>query len=281
MIPEVHAVVRGSKCCIWQTFQAATLLLQGSSMTRAAPVPIASLATTFLGLLLAGPAPALTITLNPAGTLPTELIADVQGLNEAVFSPTALPFADTHSPMDIGGSTSESSYVLSNAGFLITFDHAIDDDAGDFALAIGGIAFTVDEDAIYDVTGTYDVIDSEGRLVRYQAFITNLDGTTIPEIQVFHSLQQSRTTPNESFTLGLEEGDDFNTLVGALSGTLFAGTRYSFNYTASLENARVQASTGASATGFFELSLIPVPEPSTGLLVALGLGGLAVCRRRH
>ena len=66
---------------------------------------------------------------------------------------------------------------------------------------------------------------------------------------------------------------------GSLTGTLLAGHYYVFSYRSDV-SMLYEASPipSATAAGFVALSFIP--EPSTALLVTLGLVGLAVKRRR-
>jgi hypothetical protein len=90
---------------------------------------------------------------------------------------------------------------------------------------------------------------------------------------VFRGTQASDQTPNESFILGNQEGDDYNFLTGSLTGTLSAGHRYVFYYDAWMEQNTPLSSSFATATGYVQLTI--VPEPSTAILVGLGLASFA------
>ena len=82
------------------------------------------------------------------------------------------------------------------------------------------------------------------------------------------------------FNAGEQGGDIANNLVGAQSGTLFPGIQYQFGVFAYTQGSgsATTTETGA-ATGFGRLTLTALPEPTTGLLLGLGLLG-AVVRRR-
>ena len=58
--------------------------------------------------------------------------------------------------------------------------------------------------------------DSTGREVYFRARLFDHSSDTV----VFESLQASSSTPNESFVLGLTEGDTSSTSTGSLAGTL-------------------------------------------------------------
>ncbi len=88
---------------------------------------------------------------------------------------------------------------------------------------------------------------------------------------MFQNVQVSLQTRNESFTLGLAQGDDHNSMVGSLSGILLAGQDYEFGYDFVLGNFSSASTAAATASGSISLSFTSVPEPSTGLLFGLGL----------
>jgi hypothetical protein len=91
---------------------------------------------------------------------------------------------------------------------------------------------------------------------------------------------ESRVTQNESFTVGVAGGDDTNQISGDTTFLLEAGVLYDVNWLAWISDERVDAGdTGATATGFVRLDFVLIPEPSTALLLSVGLVGLGLTRR--
>jgi hypothetical protein len=109
---------------------------------------------------------------------------------------------------------------------------------------------------------------------RIQLFAQLTDETTTDV--VFESLQRSVSTPDQKLTLGLEEGDTINSLIGTLDGVLIAGHEYKFQYgyTIRIESPALPDG-GASASGFLSFNITPEP----GSAVLLGFGGMALLRR--
>lgn len=140
--------------------------------------------------------------------------------------------------------------------------------------AVGGnITFSVTNDLTYDATGVWALDGSE----KTQLFARITDQTTTDII--FDSLQLSLSTPDEEFTLGLEEGDNFNSLIGATTGALLAGHQYlfQFGYHIDIPSDAPIGDGGASASGFLSFNI--TPEPTCAVLLALG--GVALLRRRR
>lgn len=221
-------------------------------------------------------ASALTLTLNTGGASNLFTRAnDGSGatVSETVY-PVAVPYSYTSTSVD-GAASAESGYDLSINGFDITFDHVRLATSGSQGYSSGTITFSVDQDVDYVASGSYTAVDSEGRRIYFRAVLANV---TLAYNE-FNSLQVSESTPNESFTLGLTEGDAGNTLTGSLTGTLVAGYDYAFYYTAFIDTVPAATTSGATATGSLSLSF--VPEPGAGLLATTGLLGLAIARRRR
>ena len=65
---------------------------------------------------------------------------------------------------------------------------------------------------------------------------------------------------------------------GSLTGPLFAGDLYKLIINASMSTVPVDSSQPITGNGSVTFNIIP--EPSTALLVGLGLAGLAGARRR-
>jgi hypothetical protein len=83
---------------------------------------------------------------------------------------------------------------------------------------------------------------------------------------------------NENFTLGLQEGDTNNQLVGSLTGALIAGHVYRLDYLNEILSHPGTATDPGLAIG--NLALTFVPGPATGTLILLGLAALAWRVRR-
>jgi hypothetical protein len=225
--------------------------------------------------LSAGSAAALTITLNGVGTtsLTTNVTDHESSLSDFdTLNPLLLPYA-TSSTSIAGTVVSTSVYDLSNNGFNITFDHTRPTLLNGDARSSGSIRFSVDQDVSFSASGSYTAVDPDGRRVVFRAYIRELNNG-----YVFDSFQESRSTPNEGFTLGLSEGDFQNISSGALSGTLTSGADYTLYYLAFTAGDTNPAGAGATGTG--SLSLTFVPEPGTALLMGMGLTILTISRRK-
>jgi hypothetical protein len=224
-------------------------------------------------------ATAYTITLSGTDTSILETRA-YQGTGGATtfeaLNPASLPYSYTSSSIDRGAS-SESEYDLSNDAFDITLDHYRLSTYGSYGWSTGDIYFSVDQDVNYTASGSYTAVDADGRLIDLRAWLYDITGISM----LFDSTQQSRSTPDESFTLGLTEADyaPLNSFSGSLTGTLVAGHDYRFHYFAMLLANPSSSTTAATASG--SVSLTFIPEPSTALLLALGIVGLAARRRRR
>ena len=221
-----------------------------------------------LGFLPVWPASALTVTLNDyEPTRLTTLASDgVAPASVTEVLPASTPYLDTLSNVD-GAASNSTQYSLLDSGFHITFEHARTALYDSQAISNAGVSFRVDEDVSYELLGSYAAIDSDGR--RISLFAQLADRTSLE--QLFYNSQESRSTPDESFLLGGEEGDFINSLNGSTTGVLIAGHDYLFSFQASLQASPSAATTSATASGWVSLDFTPVPEPSAGALLLLGL----------
>jgi hypothetical protein len=230
-------------------------------------------------LLLAQAADALTVTLDPGGwstNLTDRALVGLSSPTESTIFPASFPESATTPGATQGDSSAVIDYSLSNAGFDIIFDQTVAQPVGSGSQGTAYIYFSVDQDTAYEIVGSYNVSDTEGRGVYFRTYLQDITGAPT---MLFESSQYSNHTPDESFTAGLLEGDTSNLLSGAPTGTLIAGRTYRFYADAALESyPDVLRTTTASGTG--NLALIFVPEPSSALLVGLGLAVMGALRRR-
>lgn len=231
-----------------------------------------------ISLVAAVPASAYTITLGAGSNLNITAFDGVETSDESGLNPgVVLPYFATATAFDSGSSV-VTEYDLSNDGFLITMDHIRTGISGGASQSSGEVRFGVDQDTAYSASGSYSAFDTDGHNIRLTVHLR--DYTLLPSPYfLFQSHQQSLSTPNESFILGETDGDFTNGMNGDLTGTLIAGHSYGFIYNLYIRSSSPISST-VSATGFIDLSFSAIPEPSTGLLLTLGLLGLGVHRHR-
>ena len=165
---------------------------------------------------LAMEAKAVTITLNAFEQSRMFSLARDSGVTgnvrEDVY-PASTPYLYTAS-VAAASAWATTSYDLSDGGFEITFDHHRTGALGSSALSHGMISFSVDEDVTYIASGGYSASDPDGRHIKLAAQLR-----TSPLLSyLFQSSQMSLQTKDESFTLGLEEGDSFNLKAGSTHG---------------------------------------------------------------
>lgn len=220
-------------------------------------------------LVTAGPAGALTVTLNPGSNVSdVELIATGSAIS--TLFPAAIPFVDSDTN-GAGATTVSATYDFTDGGFTITFDLSADTDAT--ARSRGtSIFFSVDQDVDFVLSGSLFTV-SPGTQVKLSANLTDFTAG----LTVATSIQESRSTPNESFVLGESGGDFQNINFSGLSGTLIAGREYGFLYEALIDTRFGSIAGPASGSGSVTLAF--VPEASTALLLAGGLAALGLRRR--
>ncbi len=212
------------------------------------------------------------ITINPM----TNLSSTSERAREGGFTtvlddgaPTSLIV--TTGSVSQGPSSSDATHDLSNSGFVITINHARGDSQGSFGRSIGFIYFSSDADVSYSASGTYTATDPDGRQVFQTSRLTDVASSTI----LYEADQRSEMTANESFTLGLTEGDHTAEFTGSLTGTLLAGREYEWVYDALIQAEPSAASSSATAVGDFQISFTPIP--SVPALEGPALLALLVC----
>lgn len=231
-------------------------------------------------LLLAPAAQALTVTLDPGGWTTSLTDRALEGAfsspTESTVSPSSFPESGTTPGATQGDSAASMDYSLSDAGFQIAFDQTVAIPVGSGSQGTAFVHFSVDENTLYEISGSYALSDSEGRGLYFR---TSLYDITAAPVTLFDSRQYSNHTPDESFTVGLLEGDTTNVLSGSATGILLAGHVYRFYADAALESyPDVPRTTTASGTGSLVLAL--VPEPPLAALLGVALAGWGALRRR-
>ncbi|MDH5566724.1 MAG: PEP-CTERM sorting domain-containing protein [Myxococcales bacterium] len=219
-------------------------------------------------LLLAGSALAVTVSLNPASFVDTEA-ADL-GFDSLTTNPSSIPHVANDQAVD-GGSASLTGPTLTHTGFNITFDHTRTGVLNALASSDGELFFSVDAAIDYAITGTYAASDPDGRQIIQYVVLQEVGGPNL-----FSSYQESRATPDRLFSVGNTDGDFFNMVEGSATGTLAPGEIYRLIFANSIQASPTAASGSATASGF--LTLVLVPEPSTALLLSIGLAGFAALR---
>ena len=156
--------------------------------------------------------------------------------------------------------------------------------------------FTVDTPAIYEAMGTFDVIDAIGTTVpgnvelEIELLAFDLaDPFGSPPDVVLYSYQVSKSTIDQSFTVGGTDGDDTNVFDGSLTGLLETDKLYRYRTLVTTNAIDIDGldplpptDGGATASGVHTLvisSAAGVPEP--GSCLALSVLGLTLLRRRR
>lgn len=221
-----------------------------------------------------GAATAYTVTLNGFNNSSMTAYADdASGFRASeTVNPVALSYSYTSNNVD-GLVSSEAQYSLTDFGFNITLSQARSSTFQTIARSHGTIFFSVNEDVDFVASGSYTAVDATGSRILLLSRLFDITQSTY----LYQSKQTSDVTANESFTLGLAEGDQANFNFGSLSGTLLAGNDYRFNFDAYIQSFPSEGSS-ATATGNFALTFIP--EPGTGLLVTMGLVAMTAGRKR-
>lgn len=216
---------------------------------------------------------AFTTTLNP-GTRGGVFAIPSRNATEITSYHSAFVLPDSYTDSVVsGGASSTSEYDYTNDGFLITFTQSREGNEGGSGQSNGQVHFSVDQNVDYEASGFYASVDLDGRELQLSLSLYDWDLGAF----VFKSFQYSQTTVNESFTLGGSGGDYGNENFGSLLGTLLAGHNYQLNYGVSLRTISIDPTGTATAAGYLSFAL--VPEPSTALLIGMGLVAMSAARR--
>lgn len=138
------------------------------------------------------------------------------------------------------------------------------------------VEFILDTPVDYQLSGYLQATTPDGDQVSWQVGLHDATNNQTLFSQLYSS--GSSTGSNGSLGFPLAFPGSTNILEGSTSGTLQAGVTYQFS--TSLTLIDVGGSTGANL-GSNSISLQFVPEPSTALLLALGLVGIGVARAKR
>jgi PEP-CTERM motif len=183
-------------------------------------------------------------------TIPTSTTVNVGNLNY-------------HSDNSINWFVNSGQTVLS-----FDMDHKRPGGVSQFARTRFGLVFAVNSNEPYELSGFYNATDVASSGSVWLSVELKADSPTNSTTMTLDK-QVSSNTINEQFVVGCAGGDSINESLGSLTGTLFPGYIYGFNYTIYTE-ATPDADSGASAFGNITLKIGTVPEPSTLLLLAIG-----------
>ena len=170
-----------------------------------------------------------------------------------------------------GANESSASYSVDGSGFSMVFDHTRGElQTGQPILPLVNttveLFFTVDEPGTYVLDGQFDFVDPVGKRAYLQVFIQDLTGGATP----YNKFEENQAATNESFRV------DMN-FTGALIGSLVPGNEYRLWVQALSSDTLGSAPSTSTGSGSFSLTVIP--EPSTAMLVAIGVAALGASRR--
>ena len=231
--------------------------------------------------LLASSSPA-TVILNPDANK-SSVRSDVHDGNGSIpqheIYPASMPWGGLTS-IDNGLEFSTTTYDFTQNSFKMNFEHIGNSTTvswpsnkakRQFARSWGGVYFSVDVETPYTLTGGYNSVGPRRTYMLVQ--LRDTSGG-----YHFENTQDSRTSTSNTFVIGQQNGDTYNTLTGNQTGTLYPGRVYSLFYEFRFENYGPAPDWIGVGTANGSLNLY-TPEPAT--LTLLALGGLAMMRRRR
>jgi hypothetical protein len=196
----------------------------------------------------------------------------------SAVNPASLPYFNNAHDIFDGQAFAKSDYDFTASGdtgaFRLDFDHARTDQGASYGRSFGDFRIMSTNNVNYSFDGDYTLTGTQRIYMQVRLHDETLDQTA------FHNVQESRNTPNESFTLGEQGGDTNNALIGNISGTLTTGHVYRVEYFYLVERFPA-AGPGATALGDLNLNISPIPAPGAALLAMLGVPMIGWFKRRR
>lgn len=185
---------------------------------------------------------------------------------------TTSPSWDLSTSAAVGDSSASAGTTFASTGISFSADTDADGSQGSYGWTVSSLTFTAGTASDYIATGGFSSSGGGGDAL-YRVYLFNNTTSTYE----FYNMQNG--VAGESFSLGGTAGTINNSAIGSLTGTLTAGNSYTF-YMESWVWAYPNATDPLSGSAWATLST-PVPEPGTIALLGLGLGAVAVGRRRR
>lgn len=230
------------------------------------------MAALIANLALVSAAGAASITIDPSfGGVESYAYDGLGGNMRTVESIASLPSSGSPFAVD-GGASSLTQYTLTQSGFSFSMDQVGVANTDATAQTNVTLYIVPDADIDYAITGSYGLTSGDAPIVDLSFSIRVGSSANF----VYRGVHSSRGIAGETHTLGQSSGNIWDIEEGSLTGTLLAGQEYRVVLQSRILSN--QTSPGA-ATGSGYVTLAFVPEPSTALLVGLGLIGLASYRR--